>query len=454
MTAPRRLVVVGGIAAGLSAASKAKRLLPDLDVTVYEKSGFVSTGACGLPYFIGGLVPEAADLLAISFEELRKRGITVLTGHEVLEIDPEAKRAEILDIQTGKRRTDAYDDLVLATGASVIRPSLPGADAEGVFFLRSMEDGIALRDAVRRGAKRAAVVGGGLIGLEMAEQLAQAGLHVTVIEAMPRLLPFLAEDYSRMVLEELYRHGVAVTLGARVEEIQAAGGRFCGLCLSDKSRVQADLLLMCVGVTPETSLAKRCGVRLGERNAIAVNDHMGTNIPSVWACGDCVQSINRITGLPGWFPAGTTANKQGRVAGANIGGEDTVFPGVLGSQATKVFDLYVAAAGLSLKGAMEAGFRAKSESIVKRDLASYYPGGTANHITLIFDGDGGRILGAHALGGASAAGRVNTAAAAISAGMTVSQLNGLDLLYTPSIAPVYDPLLIAASQAMKGVTAA
>lgn len=447
----RRLIIAGGIAAGLSAASKAKRLCPDLEVTVYEKSGFVSTGACGLPYYIGGNVREAQDLLAISQEDLRKRGISVFTGHEVLQVDHSAKSVEILDLNSGKKFTDHYDDLVLATGASPIRPPLPGIDADGVYFLRSLEDGIALRQAVLSGAKRVAIIGGGFIGLEAAEQLTEAGLQVTVVEALPRLLPSLEEGYSEKIRDELLKHGVTVTLGARVEEILTRDGKVCGLKLSDGKSVETDIILMSIGVTPNIALAERCGVKLGQKNAIVVDCHMRTSIPSIWACGDCVQSYNLVTGLPGWFPSGTTANKQGRIAGANIGGEESVFPGVLGSQVTKVFDLYTAITGLNLEKALEAGFDAKSASIVKNDKASYYPGGVDSNITLVFESNGGRILGAQALGGISIAGRINTLVAAISAGMTVSQLNDLDLLYSPSIAPVYDPLLIAATQALKQV---
>lgn len=447
----RRLIIAGGIAAGLSAASKAKRLCPDLEVTVYEKSGFVSTGACGLPYYIGGNVQEAQELLAISQEDLRKRGISVFTAHEVLQVNHSAKSVEILDLSSGKKFTDCYDDFVFATGASPIRPPLPGIDADGVFFLRSLEDGIALRQAVLSGAKRVAIIGGGFIGLEAAEQLTEAGLQVTVVEALPRLLPLLEEEYSERIRGELLKYGVTVTLGARVEEILTTCGNVCGLKLSDGNSLETDIVLMSIGVTPNTALAELCGVKLGQKNAIVVDDHMRTNIPSVWACGDCVQSYNLVTGLPGWFPAGTTANKQGRIAGANIGGEESVFPGVLGSQVTKVFDLYAATTGLNLEKARDAGFDAKSASIVKNDKASYYPGGVDSNITLVFESNGGRILGAQALGGISIAGRINILVAAISAGMTVYQLNDLDFLYSPSIAPVYDPLLIAAAQALKQV---
>lgn len=449
----RRLVVVGGIAAGLSAASKAKRLVPDLEVTVYEKSGFASTGACGLPYLLGGTVKRARDLLSLTTEDLRdKRGISVLTGHEVTGADPKEKTVEVRCLESGRTFTDRYDSLVIATGATPVRPSLPNLEAEGVFFMRTLEDGIALRRAVESGAKKAVVAGGGMIGLEAAEQLTKAGLDVVVAEAMPRLLPALTEGYSEMVRRELARNGVAVELGAVVENILVKDGRVSGLKLSNGRELRADILLMATGVTPNTGLARQCGAELGVRGTIAVDNHMHTGIPSVWACGDCVQSYHIITGQPCWIPSGTTANKQGRVAGSGVGGEYAAFRGVLGTQVIKIFSLYAATTGLNLETAIKAGFDAKSASIVKGDKASYYPGGIDSHITFIFDRVCGRLLGAQILGGISAAGRCNTLVAAISAGMTVSEINELDLAYSPAVAPVYDPLLIAAAQAGKQVT--
>lgn len=449
----RRLIVVGGIAAGLSAASKAKRLMPDLEVAVYEKSGFASTGACGLPYFIGGTVKRAQDLLSLTAEDLRdKRGISVLTGHEVIGVDPQEKTVEVRCAESGRSFTDSYDNLVIATGAASIRPSLPNLDAEGVFFLRTLEDGIALRNAIENGAKRAVIAGGGLIGLEAAEQLAEAGLEVVIAEAMPRLLPTLTEEYSEMVRQELTRNGVAVELGAAVEDIFARDGRVVGLRLSNCRELRTDILLMATGVAPSTGLSRRCGAELGVRGAIAVDNHMRTSVPSIWACGDCVQSYHIITGQPCWIPSGPTANKQGRVAGSGIGGEYAIFRGVLGTQVTKIFGLYAATTGLNLEAAVKAGFDARSASIIKGDKASYYPGSINSHVTFIFEGRGGRLLGAQILGGISAAGRCNTLVAAISAGMTVSEINELDLAYSPTVAPVYDPLLIAAAQAGKQVT--
>lgn len=449
----RRLIVVGGIAAGLSAASKAKRLMPDLEVTVYEKSGFASTGACGLPYFIGGTVKRAQDLLSLTVEDLRdKRGIFVLTGHEVIEIDPQEKTVEVRCSESGRSFTDRYDNLVIATGAASVRPSLPNLEAEGVFFLRTLEDGIALRNAVENGAKRAVIAGGGLIGLEAAEQLAEAGLEVVIAEAMPRLLPALTEEYAEIVRQELMRNGVAVELGAMVEDIFARDGKVVGLRLSNGRELRTDILLMATGVAPNTGLARRCGAELGVKGTIAVDNHMRTSVPSIWACGDCVQSYHIITGQPCWIPSGPAANKQGRVAGSGIGGEYAIFRGVLGTQITKIFGLYAATTGLNLEAAVKAGFDARSASIIKGDKASYYPGSVNSHVTFIFEGRGGRLLGAQILGGISAAGRCNTLVAAISAGMTVSEINELDLAYSPTVAPVYDPLLIAAAQAGKQVT--
>lgn len=448
----RKLIVIGGIAAGLSAVAKAKRLLPDLEVSVYEKSNFASTGACGLPYFVGGNVKKARDLLSLSIEDLRdKRGISVLTGHEVLEIDHAKKTVHVIDHGNNRRFSDIYDDLVIATGAIPIRPSLPNISADGVFFIRTLEDAIALKNAIKNGAKKAVVIGCGFIGLETAEQLAEIGLKVTVVETQPTLLPFFENDYSEMIRQELLKHGVSVELNVTAEEILTIKGVAKGIRLSDGKILQADVILISIGVKPDTSLAKRSGIGQGLRGSILVNNDMRTNLPSIWACGDCVQSYSLITGQPCWVPSGTIANKQGRVAGSNIGGEPATFPGVLGSHVTKIFDLYATTTGLNLAMAQKAGFDAKSTSIVKSDKASYYPGGTDSYISLIFEKKGGRILGAQALGGISIAGRINVLIAAITVGMTVSQLNELDLLYSPSVAPVYDPLLIAAATALKQV---
>lgn len=447
-----RLVVIGGTAAGLSAASKAKRLRPELDVTVYERSGYVSYGACGLPYFVGGMIEDPDDLVSLDVATLtNKRGIPTYIHHEVTAIDRAQKCVTVKDLATGDVFTKPYDKLVIATGAQPIVPEIPGAHARGVQCLRTVEDGVALKAKVFGGARRAVVIGGGFIGLESAEELRCAGVEVTVVEAMPRLLPFLIEPYAEMVKAELEKHGVAVKLSARAEEIVCEDGRACGVRLADGEVLPADLVLLSIGVRPASQLAQACGLATGLKGGIVVDEHQRTSDADIYACGDCVQMKHLLTGGACYVPLGTTANKQGRIAGENIGGGSGTFKGVLASQVTKVFELFVSSTGLSEQEAQQAGFDPALCSITKGDKASYYPGGGVNHLTLVFDRHTGRLLGAQGVGTETVAGRMNVLATAITAGMTVMQLNELDLVYSPSVAPVYDPILIAASQAIKHV---
>lgn len=448
----KRLIVIGGTAAGLSAASKAKRSNPDLEIVVYEKTGYVSYGACGLPYFVGDKIKEAEELISISSDQLKsKRDIAAHTEHEVLRIDRENKKVEVLNRITGERFFETYDFLVIATGGAPIIPAFARNGLSGVYTLRTVEDGIALKRAVCEGARHAVIIGGGFIGLEMAEELTEAGVKVSLIEALPRLLPFLPDDYSNLLLETLHRNGVDVLLGDSVEEILATNGSATGIKLSSGKIVEADMILLSIGSAPNTTLAKESGLKLGIRGTIVVDEHQRTSDPDIWACGDCVEMVHLLTKSPCYVPLGTTANKQGRIAGGSIVGEQETFKGVLGSQVTKVFDLFIASTGFSLEQAKDAGWDVTSSSIVKGDKASYYPGSEDNQITLVFESKGGRIVGAQAIGSSSVAGRMNVLVAAITMGMTVLELNELDLVYSPSVAPVYDPLLIAASQAIKRV---
>ena len=417
-----KVIIIGGTAAGLSAASKAKRVDPSLDITVFERSGYISYGACGLPYFVGGLIGQPDDLVSLNVDQMtHKRGIPTFIHHEVTRIDRAARTVSVRDLDSGKSWEQPYDKLVIATGARAIVPTLPGVDADGIYTLRTVEDGIRLKSTVQSGPHRkAAVIGGGFIGLEMAEELTNSGVEVHLFEMMPRLLPFLDESFSAAVLEVLTRHGVHVHLGTGVEALQTENGHVCGVRTSDGTGTAVDYALL-------------------------------TSDPHIWACGDCVQMKNRITGGAAYVPRGTTANKQGRIAGGNLAGEHETFKGVLGSMVTKVFELYISATGLSAEQAKAAGYEAASSIITKGDRASYYPGSQNNTICLILDQKTGRLLGAQAIGSESVAGRINVFATAITCGMTVAQINELDLVYAPPVAPVYDPILIAASQAMKKV---
>jgi len=448
-----KLIVVGGTAAGLSAASKARRLDPDMEITVFEASGYVSYGACGLPYFVGGAIAEPEDLISLSPQQLRQqRNIPTLTRHLVETIDRERKEVQVRDLETGRVFRQGYDKLVLATGAAPAIPPLPGVEGPGVYTLRTVEDGIRLKAQAGDHPQRAVIIGGGFIGLELAEQLTMAGLKVQVVEALPRLLPILPDQYAALAAQELEKHQVALHTGCRVSAILRDGdSQVTAVQLSDGQELPADFVVLAVGVRPATALAKECGLEVGVSGGIRVDEGQRTSDPDIWACGDCVEMRHLLTGKPCYIPLGTTANKQGRIAGENVAGGSAKFPGVLGSQITKIFDLYLSSTGLSLEQAQAEGLPAQSASITKSDRASYYPGGGVNHLTLVFRTDNGRLLGAQAAGSSTIAGRINLLATAITCGMDVFRLGELDLVYSPSVAPVYDPILIAASQAAKHV---
>lgn len=448
-----KVIIIGGTAAGLSAASKAKRVDPSLDITVFEKSGYISYGACGLPYFVGDMIKEPNDLVSLSVDQMtHKRGVPTFIHHEVTRIDRGAQTVTVRNLDNGEVFERPYDKLVIATGARPIVPRIPGVDAKGVYTLRTVEDGIRLKSVVQSGArKKAAIIGGGFIGIEVAEELTNSGVEVHLFEMMPRLLPFLTESFSEAVLDTLTQHGVHVHLNAGAQALMTAEDSVCGVRATDGSETPVDYALLSIGVVPASDLARDAGLELGLKGAIVVDDEMRTSDPRIWACGDCVQMKNRITGGAAYVPLGTTANKQGRIAGGNLAGEHETFKGVLGSMVTKAFDLYISATGPSLDQAKAAGYDAVSSIITKGDRASYYPGSRDNTICLILDKKTGRLLGAQAIGSESVAGRINVFATAITCGMTVSEINELDLVYAPPVAPVYDPILIAASQAMKKV---
>ncbi len=449
-----KVIIIGGTAAGLSAASKAKRVNPDLDIKVFEKSGYISYGACGLPYFVGGIIKEPENLISLTPEQMKeKRGIPTFTHHEVIKINRELKTVLVKNLDDGSVKEHSYDKLVLATGARPVKPAIPGIESEGIYYLRTVEDGIRLKDTVLKGKEgaKAVLVGGGFIGLETAEEIAQSGIKVTLIEGSSRLLPFLEESFSEQILNTLRKHGVNVLLGEKAGEIEAKDGYASAVITDRGQRLDADFIFVSAGVKPNSELAEEAGLSLGVKGAISVTDYMETSDPSIWACGDCAEARHVITGKPVYIPLGTTANKQGKIAGDNLAGNREAFAGVLGSMVTKVFDQYIALTGLTLSEAKDAGYDTETVCITKGDKASYYPGAGENRIYLIFDKFSGKLLGAQAIGTESVAGRINVFAAAITANMTVEQVNQLDLVYAPPVAPVYDPILIAAAQAVKKV---
>lgn len=449
----QRIVVVGGVAAGMSAASQARRRATDAEVIVLERGRDVSYGACGMPYNL--LEPARAmdDLVVITAERFREeRGIDVRTRHEALAIDPARHVVRARDLAAGRQYELGYDALVLATGARAVRPPLPGLELPGVFVLRELSDGAAMKRFLAEAApRRAVIIGAGYIGMEMAEALRGRGLEVSVLEKVDQLLPGFLPPVVGKVAAELERNGVAVETGVSVRAIARAER---GLTVeTDRGARPADLVLVSVGVRPNVALAEAAQIALGPTGAIAVDDRLATSARDVWAAGDCAEATHLVTRRPAWIPLGTTANKQGKIAGANAVGADERFAGIVGSAAFKVFELEVARTGLTPAEASRAGLEVIAATATHRTRGHAYPGSKEVTIVLVATPGARRLVGAQLVGGEGVLGRVDVLATALTAGMTVDALEQLDLAYAPPLAPVYDPILVAAGVTAKALAA-
>jgi NADPH-dependent 2,4-dienoyl-CoA reductase/sulfur reductase-like enzyme len=446
-----RLIVIGGCAAGMSAASKARRVNPDMEIVVYERTGFVSYGECGLPYYVSGLVDDHNKLVVRTPAQFVKQSIEVYLHHEVTEVDAENRRVRVTNLDNGESWHENYDKLIIATGG---RPALlPGfslGDLSGVFVVRALEDGVAIREFIQRERPgHVVIVGAGYIGLEMAESFHVLGLGTTVIGRPPQVLKRFDPDVAKLVQEEMERKGVRLSLGDEVKALEGDAQERVRRVVSSKGAFEADLVLLALGVRPNVALAKEAGVALGETGAIATDAQMRTNLPDVFAAGDCAEAYHLITGRGDYIPLGTTANKQGRVAGTNAGGGHAEFRGVVGTAITKVFDFYAALTGLSEKEARALGYAVESTMIKASSRAHYYPGGGPMHVKLVVEEGSGRLLGGQIVGGEGAGPRIDVLATALQQEMTVEELSRLDLAYVPPMAPVWDPLLVAANVAVK-----
>jgi NADPH-dependent 2,4-dienoyl-CoA reductase/sulfur reductase-like enzyme len=444
-----RLIVIGGVAAGMSAAAKAKRTDRDLEVVVYERGGYISYAACGMPYFIAGDIADPHDLIVRTPQQMGKQGVEVHIHHEVTAIDPGARAVTVRDLQGGRTFSQGYHRLVVATGARPLWPRLAGSDLDGVFGLRSLESGLAVHRFVReQGPQKAVVVGGGYIGVEMAETLTRLGLTVTMIIRSGRVMrTTVDEDVRALVHAELSRHGVEIVQGSpvafegedhRVEAVVTGAGRY-----------PCDLVLLGLGARPNVELAQAAGVALGSTGAIAVDGSMGTNLPGVYAAGDCAEVFHLVTGRPAYIPLGSTANKQGRVAGENAAGGQAAFGGVVGSMVVRCFDLAVATTGLTAAQARAQGYDVRETLIRAQDISHYFPGAADIHVKLVVDGETDCLLGGQIVGRKGVAKRADVLATALYGRMTVADLQRLDLTYAPPFAPVWDPILVAANVAAK-----
>lgn len=448
MDKTQRLVVIGAVAAGTSAAAKAKRTNPDLEVILLERDTHISYAGCGLPYFISGVVPRMEALIARTPEEFRSGGIDVRLRHEVMEIDPAHGWVRVADLEAAKEYALSYDSLVIATGATSFRPPVPGLDLPGVYTLRTLSEGVALREAVRtKPPGSVVIVGGGSIGLEMAESFRALGLPVTIVEMAPQVMVYLDEEMSKLVQAEVERNGVRVLLNDGLVRCEGAGK--VEKVITPNNEIPADLVLVAIGVRPNVRLAEKAGIRLGAGRAIAVDEQMRTNFEGIYAAGDCVDAIHQVTGERTYVPLGSTANKQGRVAGSNVAGMSCTFGGVAGTAVVKVFGLEVARTGLTEREARAKGLDVGISSITAKDHARYYPGATDLHIKLIMDRQTRRLLGAQFIGAQGAAKRVDVVAAALAAGMTVDDVTRVDYSYAPPYSMAWDPTLIAAGVVSK-----
>jgi len=445
-----KLVVVGGDAAGMSAASQAKRRQPGMEIVVFERSPHTSFSACGIPYYIGRVVEEEEKLIVRTPEKFREHdAIDVRVLHEVQEIDATGKRVRVRDLASGTSAWESYDQLLIASGAIPFRPDLPGADAENICGVHTLESGLDIHRRLESGVlKKAVVVGGGYIGLEMAEAMVMNGLEVSLVSRPPQVMETLDEDMGALVSQALRDVGVTLYLDEEVTAFESADGKVTGV-VTDRRTLPADIVILGLGVRPNTALAVAAGIPLGEKGSIRVNERMETGIAGIWAAGDCAESFHLVSRKPFYVALGTVANRQGRVAGINLGGGYATFPGVVGTAVTKICRVEVARTGLQEKELKRLGVEWVSAVIKSRTKAGYYPGAGEITVKILAEKGSGRLLGGQIVGMEGSAKRIDTIATALHAGFTVEEMINLDLGYAPPFSPVWDPIVTAAREAAK-----
>ena len=445
-----RLIVVGGDAAGMSAASQARRRRgpDDLEIVAYERSSWVSYSACGEPYHVAGEVDPLERLVARTPEQFAKRGIVVHTRHEVTAIDTTRRTVTVRRVDDGTVFDDRYDELLIATGATAVRPDIAGTDLYGVHELRTLDDAAALRAIADQGSGSVVIVGGGYIGLETAEAFKARDWNVTVVSAHPGVLDrILDADMSRAVVDAMVDADIEVVTDTRVDCLVGLTS-VEAVEIGDRT-IPADLVVLGLGSRPESDLAARAGIPLGPTGAIAVDDHQRTEVHGVWAAGDCSEAQHRLTGRPTNFHLGTIANKTGRIAGINLGGDDAAFPGTLGAAITRVCEVEVAAVGFRLEDARAEGFDAVAGTADGTTTAGYMPDARPMTIRAVAERHSGRLLGAQIVGGPGAGKRIDVFSTAIWNGMTARELEWTDLSYAPPFSGTWDLVAIAAREAAR-----
>jgi NADPH-dependent 2,4-dienoyl-CoA reductase/sulfur reductase-like enzyme len=447
----RNLVLIGGDAAGMSAASQARRLLgvDELAITVLERGETTSYAACGIPYWVAGLVPHRSDLVARRAEVFRdKQQIDVRLHHEATAIDTDARTVSVRDLTSGAGLTLSYDDLLIATGAQQMRPPVDGLDTPGVFGVQTLGDGQRILDAMaQRSPRHAVVVGGGYIGLEMAEAMQLQGLAVTLIDLAPQPMTTLEPELGALIADAIRTMGIDLRLQTPLSGIEAGADGWVRAVTTPGGEIATDLVIIGTGVRPRSELAAAAGIPVGPSGGIVTDDRQRTPVDRVWAAGDCAETLHRVSRLPVSLALGTIANKQGRIAGLNLGGGEGRFPGVLGTAVTKIHDLEIARTGLSVREAEAAGLSVEVSSITAGTRAHYYPQSSEMTVLLVIESGSGRLLGGQIVGGLGAGKRIDVLATALWNRMQVKDLVQMDLAYAPPFSPVWDPVLTAARSA-------
>ncbi|MGH2827207.1 MAG: FAD-dependent oxidoreductase [Actinomycetota bacterium] len=449
-----RLVIVGGDAAGMTAATQARRLRgPDeLEIVAFERGHYTSYSACGIPYYVGDVVEDLDTLIVRSPEAFRETNdISAHIRHEVVTIDVEARRVKVRDLEAGSERWEGFDWLMVATGATPVKLDWSGGDAEGIFGVQVLDDGVDIRNWVdEQEPKSAVVIGGGYIGIEMAEAFKTLGMDVCVVDQAAFPMSTLDSDMGALIAESMREMEIDLYLEENVESFESRDGRVCAV-VTDKRTISTDVVVLGIGVRPNVDLADAAGIEIGVSGGVRVDRRMQTSAEGVWSAGDCAEKFHLVSRSAVTIPLGTHANKEGRVAGINIGGGYETFPGVVGTAVSKVCDLEVARTGLTEKEAIDAGFDYLTAVTDSTTRAGYFPGTSDIKTKLIVEKQSGRLLGAQIIGQEGAAKRIDVFATALWNNMTVEGMLNLDLSYAPPFAPVWDPVLIAARKAWQRV---
>ena len=439
-----KVIIVGGVAGGATAAARIRRLDERAEIVVFERSGFISYANCGLPYYIGDVITEAEELTLQTPESFYSRfRVDMRVHHEVTAIHPEKKTVSVKNLKTGEKFEESYDKLILSPGAKPTKPRFPGADLDKVFTLRTVEDTLRIKNYINENHPQSVVLaGGGFIGLELAENLRELGMDVTVVEYAKQLMSPFDLDMAAFIHNEMRKHGVKLVLGRAVEGLEEKDDGIKVL-LRDDASLHADMVVLAIGVTPDTVLAKDAGLELGIKGSIIVNDRMETSIPDIYAAGDAVQVKNFVTGEDALISLAGPANKQGRIIADNVCGLDSRYKGSQGSSVIKVFDMTAALTGINERTAKAMGIDADTVILSPMSHAGYYPGGKVMTMKVVFEKGSYRLLGAQIVGYEGVDKRIDVLATAIRAGMKATDLKELDLAYAPPYSSAKDPVNMA-----------